>query len=479
MMSNLLSLAYDFTVISLFCILSSAVIYACCRLVVRFFPEAISWREFWIVALVCSVATIFYFLIPNSVVETRLFNLSPIVFHMDHHAASEAIGPLTQAVGVTLGPLEYATLVWSFIILTGCFIALLRTIKNYRRLGQLVENSVDVSRCSDRFDSHSLRKLNKIGKRYSLTVTITREPVSPFIAMVPRPYMVFSEMALQTLSPKELDLVIRHELIHLKRKDYWLNSLSRLLASCLWFNPFVAKLNQYLNLAVESSCDLAVISKQPNLRRTYAQAMVKVLRGSATSDANQVVAAFSSKIHRSITMRINCILKPSVPRIKTSIKKAALVVFGLGFSSLSLSFYPVQAPSEMAPVLKMGHPVPEARVTAKYGANNKLHKFHKGIDLAAPTGTKVIAAAAGKVVTATTQLEGFKNYGTIIVIDHGNGIKSLYSHLNALNVAEGYRVEAGDVIGFVGETGRTTGPHVHFEVLSDDKRVNPSRFISF
>lgn len=479
MMSSLLSFAHAFSVVSVFCILCSGVIYACCRLAAVFLPELFSWREFWMVSFACAALTFFYFLLPSSWVEISPINLNPVDFQLNHHATIAAVEPSADTLYLQLGWIDYTALIWSLMCMLGGVLALVKTVRSHKRLGDLVSNSLDVIDCPKGVDCQSRRKLIRLGQRFNIDVKITAEPISPFVILLPRSCMVFSEMALQQLSTREIDLVIKHELIHLKRKDYWVNSLSRLIASCLWFNPFVAKLNQYLNLAMESSCDLAVIDKQPNLRRTYAQAMVKVLRGSATSDANQVVAAFSSKIHRSITMRINCILKPSEPRIKTSIKKAALVVAGLGFSSLSLSFYPVQTPSEMDPVLKMAHPVPEARVTAKYGANNKIHKFHKGIDLAAPTGTRVIAAAAGKVVTATTHLEGFKNYGTIIVIDHGNGIKSLYSHLNALNVAEGYRVDAGDVIGFVGETGRTTGPHVHFEVLSDNKRVNPNRFISF
>jgi murein DD-endopeptidase MepM/ murein hydrolase activator NlpD len=100
--------------------------------------------------------------------------------------------------------------------------------------------------------------------------------------------------------------------------------------------------------------------------------------------------------------------------------------------------------------------------------------FHAGIDFTAPTGTPVVAAAGGKVVAA--QWHG--DYGNVIDIDHNNGIVTRYAHLSASGVKEGEIVQKGQTIGAVGSTGRSTGPHLHFEVRENDVPLNPGRFLA-
>jgi murein DD-endopeptidase MepM/ murein hydrolase activator NlpD len=99
--------------------------------------------------------------------------------------------------------------------------------------------------------------------------------------------------------------------------------------------------------------------------------------------------------------------------------------------------------------------------------------FHPGIDVSAPRGTKVVAPANGVVVTAGRR----GGYGNAIVIDHGYGIITRYGHLEAFNVRPGQRVRRGDVIGFVGSTGRSNAPHLHYEVWVNDKTQNPIQYI--
>lgn len=102
------------------------------------------------------------------------------------------------------------------------------------------------------------------------------------------------------------------------------------------------------------------------------------------------------------------------------------------------------------------NPVPGAIIT------QGVHGYN-GIDFGAPTGTKILAAASGKVITSK---DGGWNggYGSMIVISHSNGTQTLYSHLSKVSVSAGETVSVGDVIGYIGSTGRSTGPHLHFEV---------------
>jgi murein DD-endopeptidase MepM/ murein hydrolase activator NlpD len=96
-------------------------------------------------------------------------------------------------------------------------------------------------------------------------------------------------------------------------------------------------------------------------------------------------------------------------------------------------------------------------------------KLHTGVDFGAPIGSPVVSAAAGEIFTA-----GWcGGYGRCIIILHGNGISTLYGHLSSILVSEGEYVKRGQVIGLVGSTGFSTGPHLHWEVRHNGRPVNP------
>jgi murein DD-endopeptidase MepM/ murein hydrolase activator NlpD len=100
---------------------------------------------------------------------------------------------------------------------------------------------------------------------------------------------------------------------------------------------------------------------------------------------------------------------------------------------------------------------------------NKNRKFHSGADIRGKHGTPVLAAGAGTVICA--EVKG--GYGNVIFVDHGNGLVTRYGHLQRFKVKKGDVVTAGQLIGQVGSTGRTTGPHLHFEVRIDGNPVDP------
>lgn len=100
----------------------------------------------------------------------------------------------------------------------------------------------------------------------------------------------------------------------------------------------------------------------------------------------------------------------------------------------------------------------------------KTQKMHTGMDFSSPIGTKVFATGNGKIVEVEVNSWG---YGKCIVIDHGYGYKTRYGHLSAFKVKVGQKVKRGDLIGLVGSTGKSTGPHVHYEVEKNGEKVNP------
>lgn len=117
------------------------------------------------------------------------------------------------------------------------------------------------------------------------------------------------------------------------------------------------------------------------------------------------------------------------------------------------------------------------RIASGYGWRSdpftKVRKFHYGMDFTAPRGTPVYATGNGRIERADNRSTG---YGNHIRIDHGYGYTSLYAHLYKYNVRVGQRVQRGDVIGFVGSTGRSEAPHLHYEIFKDEDRINPINF---
>lgn len=121
-------------------------------------------------------------------------------------------------------------------------------------------------------------------------------------------------------------------------------------------------------------------------------------------------------------------------------------------------------------------PLP-GRVTSPYGY--RIHpitgtsRLHAGIDLSGSSGQAIKAAGAGTVILA----EWYGGYGNTVVIDHGGGLSTLYAHQSGLNVSRGAGVSTGDVVGYVGSTGFSTGPHLHFETREGGTPVDPMRYL--
>ncbi len=118
-------------------------------------------------------------------------------------------------------------------------------------------------------------------------------------------------------------------------------------------------------------------------------------------------------------------------------------------------------------------PVDGVRLTSSFGMRNhpilRQRRQHNGVDLAAPRGTPVYATADGVVEMARY----FGSYGNYVQIGHGGDLETRYAHLSSYTVRDGEEVRKGDLIGYVGSTGRSTGPHLHYEVRVANEPVNP------
>jgi murein DD-endopeptidase MepM/ murein hydrolase activator NlpD len=121
--------------------------------------------------------------------------------------------------------------------------------------------------------------------------------------------------------------------------------------------------------------------------------------------------------------------------------------------------------------LRFQWPLEIGRVTSRFGPRRDVH--HDGIDISAPRGTPVRAAADGRVLYS----DRLRGYGNLVIVDHGAGFATVYAHNTRNDVSAGERVGSGQVIATVGETGQTSGPHLHFEVREDNVARDPLAYV--
>lgn len=138
----------------------------------------------------------------------------------------------------------------------------------------------------------------------------------------------------------------------------------------------------------------------------------------------------------------------------------------------------IQAPGPVTRLISFSEPVRGYVINSPFGlrrlADEAAARHHDGVDIAAPMGTSVYVASEGVVLRTGYDPDG---YGRFIEVRHPNGMTTLYGHLSRVDVASGTAVRDGERIGLVGSTGRSTGPHLHFEVRRNDRQINPTRVL--
>ncbi len=151
--------------------------------------------------------------------------------------------------------------------------------------------------------------------------------------------------------------------------------------------------------------------------------------------------------------------------------------FELGLTSLYTHMDRWESLQRLVRRLPLMSPVEQYYVASRFGRRrdpfNKRWAVHKGLDLAGPAGQKIRSPAIGTVLYAGNK----GRFGRYIEIDHGSGIRTRYGHLRLVLVKKGQRVTHRQKIGILGSSGRSTGPHVHYEIIVDGKQVNPSKFL--
>jgi bla regulator protein BlaR1 len=312
--------------------------------------------------------------------------------------------------------------------------------------------------------------------------------MSPFTIGVVRPLIYLPQGVVD--DSRCMEAAMAHEMAHVARFDALWLGLQNFLQAVYFFNPVVWIAGSRLNHAREQLCDATVVAADRLAARDYVGGLLYVLR----LELRGLGAPTMTARKRRIGMRIlNILEREGGPRPMGGLAALVSVVFGILL--LPLGSGGASAPPaavvvvQNAPELQHGqdvefvNPLPDGRMTWSWGPGHRdpftgMEVSHQGIDLAAPAGTPVASPADGVVRVATEAYEPSPGSGTVIIVEHAEGLVTFYAHLGVLEVIEGERVERGDVIATVGSTGRSTGPHLHFEVRRDGEAVDPAEFVA-
>ncbi|MEP3211295.1 MAG: peptidoglycan DD-metalloendopeptidase family protein [Maribacter sp.] len=311
-------------------------------------------------------------------------------------------------------------------------------------------------------------------KQDKLTHVKTEKTISPFSFFK---HIFYNP---ELFKRSDLKIILNHEKVHATQ----LHSLDILLAELVmilqWFNPIIWLYRKSIKENLEFLADAYTCVDKDDKKHYQYLLLQKVIGTSEVSIANPF---FNSLIKKRIVM-LNQNQSKKVNFLKLFIVLPLIMTFLVAFNikeEIKFSEVANSIRGNSNEMLDFQSPIAHQdikRISAGFGmGQNKFEKdkFHNGIDLVATTGTKVMASGAGTVkVSSQTASNG--NY---IIVEHESGYSTKYMHLKDRSVKSGEQIDRGATIGHVGNTGKSTGPHLHFEILKSDKPINPESLIAF
>jgi len=320
--------------------------------------------------------------------------------------------------------------------------------------------------------------------------------LSPFTQGLFRPKIYVPQYFLEKNHTGNLEAIIAHEMAHIKRRDnFWLK-IQYLIQILYFFHPAIWYVNSNINLARECLCDRLVLSHREISSLSYGKSMMTVLRLNLFGVEGFFMLPGFGSHKNALKYRIKNINGgTTMKHTQFIILYASLFILGCWIlpmaghvikpgdrSVLAGDTYAQQlaAISSQQDKIVVIAPTKQGKVTAPFGKwidpFTKKEAFHNGIDIAAPKGTEIYAAADGNVIVAESAPQTHGNY---IVLQHEQDFQTFYSHCDTLLVEKGQPVKAGELIARIGNTGRSTGPHLHFEIRKDGKSQDPQDHLDF
>jgi beta-lactamase regulating signal transducer with metallopeptidase domain len=316
--------------------------------------------------------------------------------------------------------------------------------------------------------------LQRALQRYALQLWQLPHGASPFVSGIWQFKLWLPDWFWQ-LPPEQQRLLLWHELQHLQRRDpLWLLSW-RLLCAWCWFNPALRLLERHYQSAMEHRVDQWVLSQHPAQRSLYARTLLAVVRAQqqAAQSTCWLQANAGMGPAQVLQQRLQQILQPVSALTGWRLSLLLLSVVSLSVPALALKI----ELTGLAP--QQWHaPLAQGRISSGFGEIHSFrrHKPHGGLDFVAARGAPVLAIAAGKVLLSGSG-SLHPDLGHVVLVDHGGGYQSMLAHLDTVLVTPGQQVQPGQPLGTLGNSGRTTGPHLHLELLQDGVRIDPTRLL--
>lgn len=488
---------------SVSCVLAGMLVWALLAGALRYWPALLPRRAVWLAAQGVTAGAALLALLPHSAQHS----LTPTVTLSA--AESSAIREARPSLAATDAPPARAdaaesdsagdtdlppftlmlSALWTLVYAAGLAWTLARQLRARRAWRGLLAASQRLSpRDLQEHGAFSGAQLAAIARR-RLAVMETDAAISPMLVGARRPVLLLPRH-LRSFSAEQQHMIVAHELHHWRARDPLCMGVSAVLQTVFWFNPALRWMNAKMEWALELICDQRVLAGRPQQqRKQYAAALLLQWKAQTTAMPAGGVA-FGGINGASAAARIRQMQQAALPVLSSAVAWCvaalmAVVLAGGAMLQPALAFnVPSQLEVAAAPAAPAAppaeaesawrDPLDKMRVTSLFGVRRTvLVTPHKGIDLAAPSGTPVHAVAAGTVVSAGQLAENEGRYGNAVVLQHG-AQRTLYAHLTTTNVKPGARVEAGQQIGTVGETGFATGPHLHFEVRQGEELLNPA-----
>jgi murein DD-endopeptidase MepM/ murein hydrolase activator NlpD len=312
----------------------------------------------------------------------------------------------------------------------------------------------------------TIRSVLKPIRLYRTAKRLRRDNQMIVVDTAIQPFSFFGVMFIRSVD--EDPIIIAHELVHIRQR-HWIDLLLvEVVSVVLWFNPFMPFYKRSIAIQHEYIADREV-----------------TLRFSITTYLNCIARQLESTMFPGLANNFSAqsIKQRIIMVTRTSSYSAFryLVTFPV-VAILIMAFATRTSPSSINQNRELRSPVDVSKLKPGEGAGfgkrfnptTNSVAFHTGIDFVLAAGNSVYATADGVVVNASKK----SDYGNLVVIQHNNKLMTSSAHLERMLVKAGDKVESGQLIGLVGSTGLSTGPHLHFEVLHDGKAVDPVPYLN-
>ncbi len=307
--------------------------------------------------------------------------------------------------------------------------------------------------------------------------------LSPFTAGILHPTIFLPSHLLQQDDDITLRAVLAHEVVHVAQYDNLWLLLQSIVRTVYFFHPVVWLTTRRLTVLRECRCDHVVVTQCRISIRTYQESLLTAIEHLVTPTHTPLLSTFcSANPYRVLTLRLGRLSalqhhitgENLMSRSQKLGMTCVLFVFGVFILPMAPGIGQEVAHHDFVAPIHDGH------ISSPFGPRihpiTKQEIFHQGIDIAVAVGTEIYAIADGTVLSVP---EEDNDYGKNLIIQHADGFTSRYAKLSDILVTEGQTVKVGEKIALSGNTGVSTGPHLHFELQQDGQHVNPAIWIDF